>query len=78
MIPTTRIALNIPGSHIRSPMVVEVDDVEDEDLLMHFDACNNFIQQGLDSDGGVLVHWLVSLSSSICYPDTLVVNSTFS
>jgi dual specificity phosphatase 12 len=37
--------------------VVEVDDVDDENLLEHFEACNKFIQDGLDSGGGVLVHW---------------------
>jgi dual specificity phosphatase 12 len=38
-------------------MAVEVDDVEDEDLLTHFNDCNRFIQEGLDSGGAVLVHW---------------------
>ena len=37
--------------------VVEVDDVDDENLLEHFPDCNAFIQAGLDSGGGVLVHW---------------------
>ena len=37
--------------------VVEVDDVEDENLIEHFPACNTFIQHGLDAGGGVLVHW---------------------
>lgn len=37
--------------------VVEVDDVDDENLLEHFDDCNKFIQAGLDAGGGVLVHW---------------------
>ena len=37
--------------------IVEVDDVEDENLLEHFDDCNRFIQEGLDAEGGVLVHW---------------------
>lgn len=36
---------------------VEVDDVEDENLLEHFKATNEFIQEGLDSGGSVLVHW---------------------
>lgn len=38
-------------------MLVEVDDVEDENLLEHFTTTNGFIQEGLDSGGGVLVHW---------------------
>jgi dual specificity phosphatase 12 len=37
--------------------VVEVDDVEDENLLEHFPATCKFIQEGIDSGGGVLVHW---------------------
>ncbi|KAK5008493.1 tyrosine protein phosphatase yvh1, partial [Cryomyces antarcticus] len=37
-------------------MVVEVDDVDDENLLEHFPATNRFIQNGLNSGGGVLVH----------------------
>ena len=45
-------------------LVVEVDDVEDENLLQYFVTTNGFIQEGLDSGGGVLVHWLVHLGSS--------------
>ena len=37
--------------------VIEVDDVEDENLLEHFPRSNEFIQDGLDLGGGVLVHW---------------------
>ena len=37
--------------------VVEVDDVEDENILQHFPACNEFIARGLEGGGGVLVHW---------------------
>jgi dual specificity phosphatase 12 len=37
--------------------VIEVDDVDDENLLEHFEASNKFIQEGLDAGGGVLVHW---------------------
>ena len=36
---------------------IEAEDVEDENLLKHFPATNKFIQDGLDSDGGVYVHW---------------------
>lgn len=37
--------------------VVEIDDVEDENLLEHFPACNEFVRGGLDGGGSVLVHW---------------------
>jgi dual specificity phosphatase 12 len=36
---------------------IDVDDVDDENLLEHFPAAVKFIQAGLDSGGGVLVHW---------------------
>jgi dual specificity phosphatase 12 len=39
--------------------VIEVDDTEDEDLLTHFDATNQFIDTALGTGGGVLVHWYV-------------------
>ena len=39
--------------------VVQVDDTDDENLLEHFPATNDFIQDGLHSGGGVLVHWWV-------------------
>ncbi len=38
-------------------LTVDIDDMEDEDFLQHFPVTNRFIQQGLDSGGGVLVHW---------------------
>lgn len=38
-------------------LVVEVWDVEDENILEHFPTTNAFIQEGIDSGGGVLVHW---------------------
>ncbi|GIZ44242.1 hypothetical protein CKM354_000744600 [Cercospora kikuchii] len=44
--------------------VVEVDDVDDENLLEHFDDCNKFIQAGLDAGGGVLVHCAMGKSRS--------------
>ena len=36
---------------------IEAEDVDDEDLLQHIDTTNTFIKDGLDSGGGVLVHW---------------------
>lgn len=38
-------------------LVIEVDDLEDSNLIDSFVECNDFIQQGLDNGGGVLVHW---------------------
>jgi dual specificity phosphatase 12 len=38
-------------------MLVDVDDVEDENLLQHFKATNEFIEEGVAGGGGVLVHW---------------------
>ena len=37
--------------------VIDVDDVEDENIIQHFAASNNFIKEGLEEGGGVLVHW---------------------
>jgi dual specificity phosphatase 12 len=36
---------------------VQVDDVEDENLLGEFARTGKFIKDGLQSGGGVLVHW---------------------
>ena len=48
---------NLFGSYHHK--IVQVDDVDDENLLEHFPSTNKFIQDGLDSGGGVLVHWYV-------------------
>ncbi|PNS20047.1 Tyrosine-protein phosphatase yvh1 [Sphaceloma murrayae] len=44
--------------------VVEVDDVDDENLLQYLPGCITFIQDGLDSGGGVLVHCAMGKSRS--------------
>ena len=38
------------GKHLHIP-------VDDDDLMQHFPATNQFIQSGLDGGGGVLVRW---------------------
>ncbi|KAL8982587.1 MAG: hypothetical protein Q9177_005227 [Variospora cf. flavescens] len=38
-------------------LVIDIDDLEDEDIIQHFPASNAFIKAGLESRGGVLVHW---------------------
>lgn len=37
--------------------VIEIDDVDDENILEHFAGSNAFIEEGLGSGRGVLVHW---------------------
>ncbi|KAG8622877.1 hypothetical protein KVT40_009388 [Elsinoe batatas] len=44
--------------------VFEVDDVDDENLLQYLPQCITFIQDGLDSGGGVLVHCAMGKSRS--------------
>ncbi|KAJ5907834.1 hypothetical protein N7495_000516 [Penicillium taxi] len=47
---------------------IDVDDVDDENLLEHFPAAIKFIQSGLNTGGGVLVHCAMgkSRSAAIC------------
>jgi len=49
-------------------LVIEVDDTKDENLLFYFSPAVKFIQSGLDSGGGVLVHCVMgkSRSAAIC------------
>lgn len=51
-------------------LVVELDDVDDEDIVQHFARSNAFIKEGLDSGGGVLVHWYVSFPG-LCVASSL-------
>lgn len=44
-----------PYTHLQ----IEVDDVEDENLLLHFPVTNIFIEEALANGGSVLVHWCV-------------------
>ncbi|KAJ5924956.1 hypothetical protein N7454_007595 [Penicillium verhagenii] len=47
---------------------IDVDDVDYENLLEHFPAAVRFIQSGLDSNGGVLIHCAMgkSRSAAVC------------
>ncbi|KAI1927858.1 tyrosine protein phosphatase yvh1 [Ophidiomyces ophidiicola] len=47
---------------------IAVDDMDDEDLLQHFPATNAFVQSGLASGGGVLIHCAMgkSRSATVC------------
>ena len=45
-------------SAFKGHLHIPVDDVDDEDLLEHFPAAVAFIKEGLETGGGVLVHWL--------------------
>jgi len=38
-------------------LCIEVDDVEDENLLVHFEESGAWIEKALKEGGGVLVHW---------------------
>ncbi|KAF2857275.1 dual specificity protein phosphatase 12 [Piedraia hortae CBS 480.64] len=43
---------------------IDVDDVEDENLLQYFPVCIQFIQDALETGGGVLVHCAMGKSRS--------------
>jgi dual specificity phosphatase 12 len=49
-------------------LIIEVDDSKDENLLEHFSSAVKFIQSGLNSGGGVLVHCVMgkSRSAAVC------------
>jgi dual specificity phosphatase 12 len=40
---------------------IELEDTEEENILQHFKETNAFIEQGIASEGGVFVHWLVQV-----------------
>ncbi len=42
-----------------STMFVEASDTPRTDLLHHFERCCQFIKQGVEQGGGVMVHWYV-------------------
>ena len=47
---------------------IKLDDDPNENLLQHFNECVEFVQQGLDSGGGVFVHCAMgkSRSATVC------------
>ncbi|KAH8697219.1 dual specificity phosphatase [Talaromyces proteolyticus] len=57
-----------PDEHLTDPfenLKIEVDDVEDEDLLQHFQESNAFIQSALDKGASVLIHCAMGKSRSV-------------
>jgi len=46
-------------------MVVDAVDIEDQDLLSHFNECFEFIDSCLAQDGAVLVHCQAGISRSV-------------
>ncbi len=53
----------LPSTEVEKPkrnfatLFIRANDSPKTDLLSHFDKTCTFIQQGVDSSGGVLVHW---------------------
>lgn len=47
-----------------SHMIVQIEDDPNEDLLQHFDRMVEFINEGLESGGGVFVHCAMGKSRS--------------
>ena len=45
-------------STFKGHLHIPIDDVDNEDLLEHFPTTIAFIKEGLETGGGVLVHWL--------------------
>ncbi len=54
-------AVGIPPPHLSDfqYLVLEIDDSEYEDLLVHFPKCHDFIDGALLTGGSVLIHWCV-------------------
>ena len=44
---------------------INLDDVDYEDIIQHFPASNAFIKEGLQTGGGVLVHWYISTVATL-------------
>ena len=54
---------DVPRSYFKTK-TVQVEDLGSEDLYNHFEDCISFIEEALDSNGGVLVHCVAGVSRS--------------
>jgi dual specificity phosphatase 12 len=52
-------SLNIEADLVKpfTHLLISVEDDPNENLLQYFGKCNAFIENGLESGGGVFVHW---------------------
>ncbi|XP_010486100.1 PREDICTED: dual specificity protein phosphatase 1B isoform X2 [Camelina sativa] len=62
---TVAVALVPPYPNDFVYKVIEVVDREETDLTVYFDECFSFIDQAIQSGGGVLVHCFMGMSRSV-------------